>query len=133
MEGVVGNPAIFQWTVERGNDNIVSLTTYVGTSFNAAKLLFPWGINIPGGPSPLVSTQFKDRLSASVIGNATVDQSVIYQLKLDNVQLSDKNQSFYLHAAFSLGSPTGEGITLIRVEGIHYFLSFFIIFLSYKT
>ena len=134
VEGVQGNSANFQWTVNKGNDKIASLVTFLGTGFNGSSTLFPWDITLkkPRGPSPFAKDLFGNRLNASVIGSVADDSSVIYQLKLDDLQLSDRGQTFYLHALFVNSAPSGGAITLVRVQGIYLllFILFCLFFLS---
>ena len=131
VEGVVGKSAIFRWIVNRGNNDIAGLTTFLGTGYDMTKTLFSWNIHKPDEPSPLAKNIFGDRLTANVIGNVVVNQSVTYQLKLDDLRLGDSSQTFYLHVLFSTITPKGEAIALVTVKGIYCFLSCFILYHFY--
>ena len=133
VEGVEGNPVIFQWTVNQGNQDVASLAAYLGDSFDREKVLVGWSEDKPNPPSKLAQDLFQDRLTVDVTGKTAANQSVTYQLKLDKVRLNESGFIVYLQVQFSSKAPEGQAITLSKVKGIRSFLSFFVIFLSLKT
>ena len=125
VKGVVKEPAIFQWNVNRGNLSyqVGQLSAFNGTKNDASKLLFSLNVNdISRGGG------ISNRLNATILGILNTDIKVIYKLKLDNVQYDDVNTTFFLFAIFfgpGGRKESGDVVKLIEVNGTY---SFFLCF-----
>lgn len=127
VDGIEGNPAVFQWTVNRSTFQLITVLIFHGTTFDSNRVLATLDIEKQIlNPSRLAGILFKGRLNTSISGNVIINSKFICTLTLANLQLSDRNQSFFLHASFVNGGDDGKVITLVDVQGIYWFLSFFI-------
>ena len=127
VDGIEGNPAVFQWTVNRSTFKLGSVLIFYGTVFESSRVLATLDIEQQRfNPSQLAGNLFEGRLNASISGNVVTDSKFNCTLTLDDLQLSDSGKDFYLYAAFVGGGDKGKVITLVSVQGIYWFLSFFI-------
>ena len=127
VNGVEGNPAVFQWTVNQSRFHLGSLLIFHGARFDSARVLFSLDMSKQIlHPSMLATSSFEGHLNAAISGDVEKDSQFNCTLTLDDLQLSDRDQDFYLYASFVGAGDEGKVITLVNVQGIYWFLSFFI-------
>ena len=123
--GVVGTQAVFRWTVDRNGETLSVLSIFQGTEFNLSRILFLYSV---GGqrfdPSLLETNYFEGRLNAALTGDVTKGPKFNCTVTLNDLQLHDSDEQFFLYAGFVGGVERGNVITL-KVEGIYWFVPFF--------
>ena len=133
VNGVEGKPAVFQWTVNRSTFPLGSLRIFNGTDFDITRVLFTLDVeNEIFTPSNLAKTSYKGRLNATISGDVRTGLKFNCTLTLYDLQLSDRNQKFYLYAAFVRGGEAGKVITLVDVQGIYCFCPFLLALFNHE-
>ena len=133
VNGVEGNPAVFQWTVNPSTFWLGSLRIFNGTLFDVTSILFTLDVDSQILiPSNLAKTSFKGRLNVTISGDVNKDLKFNCTLTLYDLQLSDRNQKFYLYAAFVRGGDAGKVITLVDVRGIYCFCPFLLALFNHE-
>ena len=124
--GVLGRSVIFNWTVNRRNENVsvFTLILYNGTAALPNRRLF-----ILNGEQPdKVKGVAIDRLNATISGDIKNDIEVVYTVIFENLQFPDASTSYHLQAVFGTPTepflPSTATITLVKVEGTHFIFVF---------
>ena len=122
IDAVVGNSTKFQWLVDRNGSSLLSLLIVHGTEFSISRILFTLALaEDKFTPVPLATNDFKERLNATISGDLEKDQKFFCTLTLNDLQLTDENESFLLHVTFSDGVIKQNVVTLREVRGIYCF------------
>ena len=120
IDAVVGNSTKFQWLVDRNGSSLLSLLIVHGTEFSRSRILFTMAGD-KFTPALLATNDFKGRLNATISGDLEKDPKFFCTLTLNDLQLTDENESFLLHVTFSDGVIKQNVVTLREVRGIYCF------------
>ena len=126
VTGVLGNSATFQWRVDQNGSSLLSLFIVHGTEFTDISVVLFTLVGNDLSPSPLVTNYFKGRLNATISDDVRSSPKFFCTLTFNDLQLSDRDETFLLRVSFAKVGVKEKVITLGEVRGINCVLYFFI-------